>query len=104
MNIQIVSDTKKPLLSRRDVAVKLEFAGTTTPSRAQMKDIIAKALNADAKLISLYKVKNDFGSSSVSIIAQVYDNEKTLKTLQEKHLEERDTGKKAAEETKEEAK
>ena len=101
MNIQIVSDTKKPLLSRRDVAVKIEFAGTKTPTRAQMKDTIAKALGADAKLISLYKVKNDFGSCSVSIIAQVYDNEKTLKVLQEKHLEERDSGKKVvAEEAK----
>jgi len=110
MNIQVISKTKKPLLSREDVVARIEFTGTTTPARKQMREALASSLGADAKLVSLVKVSNEFGSPSVKVDLRVYENEEAFKKLEEKHLAERETGKKKeeeapkAEEKKQEAK
>ena len=105
MNVQVVSRTKKPLVSREDVSARVEFAGTTTPQRKQIREAVASAIGAELKLVSLVKVSNEFGSSSVKVDARVYDSEEALKRLEEKHLIERESGKKKeGEEKKEEPK
>ena len=88
MNIQIISDEKKPLLNRREVSAKIGF-DNKTPSRANIKKEIAKKLNVKEELVVVKMVNPDYGTTSAVLDIDVYDNDKTMKDVASDYLAKR---------------
>ncbi|MBU1199244.1 MAG: hypothetical protein KKF46_04405 [Nanoarchaeota archaeon] len=88
MNIQIISDEKKPLLNRREISAKIGF-DNKTPSRANIKKEIAKKLNVKEDLVVVKLVNPDYGTTSAVLEIDVYDNEKTMKDVASDYLAKR---------------
>ncbi|HLP80224.1 MAG TPA: hypothetical protein VK158_06300 [Acidobacteriota bacterium] len=89
MEISIISEKVSKLLKRKEVAVKVTFTTETTPSRAALKDAIAKKLKADAACVIVRSVNSPFGGSSAEVTAMVYDNAAAVAVTEGKPMIER---------------
>jgi ribosomal protein S24E len=85
MNIQIIKDEKKPLLKRRELTGKIGYEGKT-PARLEIRKELAKAVNAKEELVIVKKVKPDYGSQSAKMEANIYDDEKTMKEVEQNYM------------------
>jgi len=94
MAIEITSDKKNVILSRRE----LEFIlpGKLTPSRKETKTELAKKLNVHENLIVIDKIEQRTGSQLTLGTAKVYSSEEQMKRLSLEHKNTRGV-KKAAE-------
>jgi ribosomal protein S24E len=82
MNINIISQEKKPALSREEVVAEIDFVGTATPSRAKLIEEFSKKLGKDAKLVVVKKIQTHFGAASSKVHVYVYDKEDDLKKIE----------------------
>jgi len=111
MNIQVISDEKKPLLKRREIIVRLGYEDKT-PSRLEIRKELAKKRGVKEDLLLVTRIKPWYGTPAASVEVVVYDDEAALKEVEpdymiKRHLsEERREGKeeKKSEEKKEEKK
>ncbi len=85
MNIQITKDEKKPLLKRRELEGKLGYEDKT-PKRLDIRKELAKKLNVKEELVIVKRVKPDYGTQSAHLEIYVYDDEKTLKDLEQEYM------------------
>lgn len=83
--MEFIKDFENKLLSRREVIAKVEVKKETL-SRQDAKAQIAKALKVDVNLIIVKEIKTHFGSKVVQVIANIYENEKVLKSTSRDHL------------------
>ena len=81
MELNIKEKKEQKLLSRLEVRGDISFDGPT-PSNDVVKQAIAKKVGKDVKLIILKKIGTNYGSTSASIFAYVYDNEDKLKDVE----------------------
>lgn len=96
MELNIEKEKETPLLSRRRISATLTF-DRETPSRAKVQEALAKKLNEKPETVAIRHVYQRFGNRTAKVIAHVYQDEATLKTLETKK------GKKEGAEKKEEA-
>lgn len=96
MELNIEKEKETPLLSRRRVSVSLTF-DKETPSRVKVQEELAKKMNEKPQNVAIRHVYQRFGNRTAKVIAHVYQDEATLKTLETKK------GKKESAEKKEEA-
>lgn len=80
----MIYDKENKLLSRRRVAFEVAHEKTSTPKKEDLKKEIAKHLKTDENLIVIKHVYSKFGMNKSKIIANVYEDEKLLKTLESK--------------------
>ncbi len=88
MDVNIVNEKDEPLLKRRKVLVEMEEAGAT-PSRAAMKEEIAKKLKADAALLDIARIEHNFGGGIVKAVCYVYRDAKIAEKLTKDGLKKR---------------
>jgi ribosomal protein S24E len=103
MDIQITKDEKKPLLKKREVTGKIGYEGKT-PARLDIRKELAKKLGAKEELVLVKRAKPDYGSQSAHLEAEVYDDEVSLKAIEQNYMLERHGQGEKKEEKKEEAK
>ena len=63
-------------MKRKELILELEHTKKPTPNTEQATKAVAEATKADAKLITIKSVTNDFGSNKAKIKAFIYENEK----------------------------
>lgn len=85
MKLEIISEKDTPLLSRKRISMMANYTGTT-PSRDVLKKEIATKLNKGKNLIIIKHIYGRFGAQRCKIIVHVYDDEKTLKRIEEGYL------------------
>jgi ribosomal protein S24E len=85
MNIQITKDEKKPLLKRRELTGKIGYEAKT-PARLEVRKELAKKLNVKEELVVVKRIKPDYGSQSAKLEADIYDDEKTLKDVEQNYM------------------
>ena len=97
MNIKITNDEKNPLFKRREITAKLGY-DNKTPSRQDIRKEIAKKLGAKEELVVVKRIKPDFGTPAANLEFNVYDDEKTMKEVEEEYMVKRHApkGKKGA--------
>lgn len=83
--VRIDNDVDNRLLNRREVKVTLDVEGAV-PSRKEVKEKLSKELDVDENLLIVEKIESIFGSRQVEVIAYVYDDEASLKTITLKHI------------------
>lgn len=101
MELKIVGKKEEPLLSRIRVEAEIAFE-KTTPSRGEIKGVLAKDLCRDERLIVVKGVHTYHGSKKAKNLSYVYDDEESLKRIEPRTKEKKGGGKKK--EAKEEAK
>ena len=94
MEITILSEKEEPLLKRKTVKAELSEYGPT-PSKAALKEELAKKLKADAALIDLRDVAHSFGGGKVTLTCYVYKDAKMAELLGKEGLKKRIAAKKA---------
>ena len=102
MKIEILKQTKKPLVERIELEVKFsDFE--KTPSNQEVKEEIGKKLNKDSNLITPQTIRQEYGKKEAIAFVYLYDSENSLKkfitlTKKQKKLLEEEKAKKEAEE------
>ncbi len=102
MDTKILEDKKQPLFSRRIVSAEIDFAEGKTPSRADVRNEIARAAKAEVKLVSVRKISTAYGHRMAKVEAYVYSSEADLAKAEPKHIQARHAPKKAKGEAAEE--
>ncbi|MBU1204063.1 MAG: hypothetical protein KKG60_03280 [Nanoarchaeota archaeon] len=80
--MKILEKTENPLLSRTKLKIDLDHSNQPTPKKEDIISGIAKTLNTKPGLIKLEHIYTKFSSGKSRIIAYVYKDEKTLKSIQ----------------------
>jgi ribosomal protein S24E len=98
MDTKILEDKKQPLFSRRVISAEIDFGEGKTPSRADVRNEIARAVKAEGKLVSVRKIATEYGYRRAKVEAYVYASEAELAKGEPKHILSRHEPKKAKEE------
>jgi small subunit ribosomal protein S24e len=81
MDIHVVSKEARPLLKRTEVEARIAFQGAT-PTKKQVVEAVAKATGAKHDLVIVRKITTNFGDQSAAVSARIYDDKKSLETLE----------------------
>ncbi|MDK2795992.1 MAG: small subunit ribosomal protein S24e [Archaeoglobaceae archaeon] len=103
MEIKVESERSNPLLKRRELHLRVSFNGKT-PSRAEIREKVAGMMNAEPSRVVLDYIKNEFGKREARIYAKIYDSEKDMKEIEDRHILERNFPELKAEKKEEVAK
>jgi len=85
MDLEIKEKKEQKLLARLEIKAKISFSANATPSNDDVKAAIAKEVGKDAKLVVVKHIYTKFGDASADVFAYVYDNDKKLDELENKH-------------------
>ncbi len=80
--LQKLKEIDMSLLSRKRIKFEIEHATTSTPSRSSLKELIAKKYQIKPELVAIRHIYTKFGSQKARVIANIYQDEKTLKFLE----------------------
>ena len=94
MEITIIKETDEPLLQRKKILAEVtDFA--STPSRAELKEAVAKKAKADAALLFVDKITQDYGNRKAELVCFAYKDAKMADLLTKDGLRKRIAAKKA---------
>ena len=74
MKVEIIKDTKNPLLSRRQIKFVVTHDGMATPNKLDVAEHLAAKLSADMNLMVIEGYTTQFGSNISSGLCFVYDS------------------------------
>lgn len=75
MKLKLVTETKQPLLSRKELVYSIDHAKESTPSLTTIKKAVIEQTKAKEPLVVLHGVQSTFGSSLSKIVVNIYDTE-----------------------------
>ena len=84
MEVEVVESRDNPLLSRREIIVKV--SAEATPSRKDVKELVAAKTGANPSLIVVKKIGGRSGSHDFFAEVYIYQDENTMKTLEPKYI------------------
>ncbi len=108
MELELIKERDMPLLSRKRYSFYLTFKGST-PTRKEVRDVIAKKMKSEPELTVVKHIYTRYGISKAKVIAHVYSDKKDMERFEDKdliakHAEKKTEGEgKPAEEVKEDA-
>jgi small subunit ribosomal protein S24e len=85
MEIKIEKERVTPLLSRKRVTANISFQGRT-PSRKDVRDMVATRLKSEKDLTIVKHIYTKFGSTEARVIAHVYSSAADLKRIERAKL------------------
>jgi small subunit ribosomal protein S24e len=85
MDIEINSDKRNELLSRKEVQFTLKYEGAT-PSRMQIIGKLCALLNIKENQITLDTLQGSFGKTEITGSARIYDSEESRNKTERPHL------------------
>jgi ribosomal protein S24E len=103
MELKLLKQEDKPLLSRKKVNVAATF-DSSTPSKKEVLTALSTLLKTKEELITLKHIYNEYGFRKAEIIAHVYQNEEDLKKVETINKEKNKKGEKTEEAPKEQQK
>ena len=74
MELQILEKKENPLLHRLELKFVVKHEKEKTPSREDVRNIIAANLNADKKRVILQYIHTPFGSNESKGYAKIYES------------------------------
>ncbi len=94
MSIEITQNVDNALFDRKDVKFVLRHGGETTPSRAQMRDLLAAELGAKSSAVIVDHMESATGMAATRGVARVYKSLEEAQKHERKHFIARNTTKK----------
>ncbi|MFQ6081614.1 MAG: 30S ribosomal protein S24e [Candidatus Bathyarchaeia archaeon] len=87
MKIKIVSRRRNPLLKRMEITFEVDHSDTGgTPPRFEVRERLAKAVNADLELVYIKRMVTKTGTMTAFGEANVYDSLGQAKLVEPKHI------------------
>ena len=83
--LELVKKNPEPLLKRNAFKIKMIFEGKT-PSRLEIKKELSHLLGSKPELTVMRKILTDYGTERAIIEGYFYDDEKTMKDLENKFV------------------
>ena len=85
MELKVEKERSTPLLARKRVTAHVSFQGKT-PSRKEIRDVIAQKLKAEKDLTIVKHIYTKFGAQDARVIAHVYSSAAELGRIEQKKL------------------
>lgn len=99
MSIEITEVVDNALFARKDIKFVLRHAGETTPSRQQMKDLVASEVGAKSSLVVIDHMESATGMAATRGVARAYATLEAAQATERPHFMKRNNiempGKKA---------
>jgi ribosomal protein S24E len=97
MELKITKKEKNALFEREDVTFKLIRTGST-PSRTEIRELLAAKTGSNAETIAIININSEFGRDNAVGMAHVYKSKKDLEKREPKHIVKRNIPKAKKEE------
>jgi len=86
MKIEITEKRENPLQERTEVRFVVDHEGEATPSRAKVREELAKVLKTDVNAVIIDNIGSQYGMNSSVVYAKIYKDVETAKRLESKYL------------------
>ncbi len=86
MEFEIIKEKENPLFGRKEIQISVETQ--VTPSRNEIKDLIAKEFSTQSENISLKGIHGKFGSKIFMINANIYSSKQDRDKIEPKNKKE----------------
>jgi ribosomal protein S24E len=81
--MKIIKEEQHSLLNRRQLEIELEHENARTPTREESLKRIADNLKISPELIKIKSIFTKYGKNTSRVIANVYNNLESLKSIEE---------------------
>lgn len=86
MKIEILKEIVNKPLARKEIEFKVQHAGDTTPSRADVRAKIVAQFDTEAARVVVRSLNTKFGSNFSEGIARIYDSPEQMRRVERKHI------------------
>jgi len=94
MNIDIVSEKENKPLGRKEIAFKIDHAGASTPSRADIRAKLVAQFDADASAVLVSTLTTHYGIGVTEGSIHIYSDPEQMKRIELDHMVKRHESKK----------
>ena len=82
MIIEIVHERENKPLARKEISFRVEHIGSTTPSRADVREKIVAQFDANADAVVIKSLTTKFGVGITEGSARIYSNPEQMKRVE----------------------
>lgn len=100
MDVKITSKKENPLMKRKEVQFSVEHLQGKTPTRLDMKRLVAGALGVKENLVFIKRMKTMTGTSIAVGFANAYESEAQAKIIEPDYIIKRNNPEKPKAEAK----
>ena len=86
MKIEILSERENKPLARKEVDFRVDHAGASTPSRADIRAKIVAQFDADSSAVIIKKLDTKFGAGITVGTARIYSDPDQMKLIELNHI------------------
>lgn len=104
MNIKLTKEREAPLLSRKRIQFEVDYLGSKTPSKDDIKKTVASLQKVKEELVAVRHIYPSFGKSKAKIIVHIYKTLQDLKKYEPKKKKKKAEAEKQKEEKPKEEK
>ena len=94
MKIDIVSEKENKPLGRKEIAFKIDHAGASTPSRADIRAKLVAQFDADASAVLVSTLNTHYGIGVTEGSIHIYSDPEQMKRIELDHMVKRQESKK----------
>ena len=92
MELEITDKNENKLINRMEVNFKVTHDKAKTPTRKEVKGVLADNLGAKKECVIIARMRSEFGNPVTKGYAKVYKTPEDLKRFEKVHLIHRETG------------
>jgi len=86
MELQIESKRYNPLLKRTEIYARIVHKKSATPSREDVRNLIASEFGVNKDLVIIHYIRTGFGWTVSKVYAKIYDSIEDLRRIEPKHM------------------
>jgi small subunit ribosomal protein S24e len=86
MKIEILKERDNKPLARKEVNFRVDHAGASTPSRADIRAKIAAQFDADKESVIIKSLDTKFGAGMTEATARIYSDPAQMKRIELDHI------------------
>ena len=86
MKIEILNERENKPLARREIDFRVDHAGASTPSRADVRAKIVAQFNADKDSVIIKSLDTKFGAGMTEGTARIYTDPEQMKKIELDHI------------------
>jgi ribosomal protein S24E len=93
LNIEITEEKRNALIDRKELTIRIDHFGASTPNRLEVKKKISAMQGSDEKLTIIKKLETHFGASYTLGKIYIYDTAEELQFFEPFHIKVRNLDK-----------
>lgn len=86
MDLKITQNKENQLMGRKDIAFLLGHAGETTPSRAQVRQLVAAEVGTKTENVVIDSMETEYGLGRTHGVARAYKSPEEARKTERVHM------------------